>query len=127
MRPALAGRYNGPWGTSRPADRPPRQMTRLTLFAAGAEEDREMTNTTASRSWVKAGLAALCALLGAALTAAAIWASPAVTLTDANDFTNPVVYTAGPLYVPNIPPPILRTPTSHPAHPPARTTPTDHI
>jgi hypothetical protein len=98
-----------------------------------------MTTTTALRSWVGAGSAgrtgrtgrvgrsALCALLGAAVTAAAIWASPAVTLTDANDFTNPVVYTAGPFYVPNIPPPILGTTTCDAAHPCDETTLTVNV
>lgn len=39
-------------------------------------------------------------LLG--LGGAAAWASPAVTLTDANDATNPVTYSAGPFFVPNL-------------------------
>jgi hypothetical protein len=54
-----------------------------------------------------AARAALCVLLLAAFAAPAAWASPAVTLTDANDFTNPVTYSAGPFFVPNIPPPVV--------------------
>ena len=61
--------------------------------------------------------ATLCALLAAAATAAALSASPAVTLTDANDASNPITYTAGPFFVPNIPPPQVGTTTCGTANP----------
>ncbi|HEV7518047.1 MAG TPA: hypothetical protein VGR07_17245, partial [Thermoanaerobaculia bacterium] len=45
-------------------------------------------------------------LLGLAAAAVA-WGSPPVTLTDANDAAHPITYSAGPFFVPNIPPPVI--------------------
>jgi len=86
-----------------------------------------MNPGTNVQSWTTPARAALGALLGATLAAAAAWASPPVTLTDANDFTNPVVYTAGPFYVPNIPPPLLGATTCSPANPCDETTLTVNV
>jgi len=66
-----------------------------------------MSPATVLQSWITAVRPALCALLCACVAAAAAWASPAVTLTDANDAGNPVTYSAGPFFVPNIPPPVV--------------------
>src|ERR1700730_2916498 len=76
--------------------------------------------STAHRSHGALGAAlraALCVLLAAVATAAAVSASPAVPLTDANDASNPVTYTAGPFFVPNIAPPAVGTTTCDAAHP----------
>ena len=61
-----------------------------------------MSPATPLRSWITSVRPALCALLCASVAAAAAWASPPVTLTDANDSTNPVTYSAGPFFVPNM-------------------------
>jgi hypothetical protein len=55
--------------------------------------------------------------LASLLAGGSAWASPPVTLTDANTESNPITYSVGPSVVTNIPPPVVGETSCDEAHP----------